>query len=59
MLIFVAPTGHFTKTQDIGDTDTLIAATALEQHPIILTIDCDYERVPGLTYVMVNQKKEA
>src|SRR6266550_9159852 len=39
--------------QDIGDIDTLIAATALEEHLTILTIDRDYERVPGLTYELV------
>ena len=42
--------------QDIGDIDTLIAATALEEHLTILTIDRDYERVPGLKYELVNLK---
>ena len=45
--------------QDIGDIDTLIASTALEEHLTLLTIDRDYERVPGLTYELVNLKKAA
>ena len=45
--------------KDIGDIDTLIAATALEEDLILLTIDHDYERVPGLTYELVNLKKAA
>src|SRR5436305_6595039 len=45
--------------KEIGDIDTLIAATALEENLTILTIDCDYERVPGLKYELVNLKKEA
>src|ERR1051326_1784298 len=36
--------------KDIGDIDTLIAATALEENLTILTIDRDYERVPELKY---------
>src|SRR2546421_6297135 len=42
--------------QDIGDIDTLIAATALEEDLTILTIDRDYERVPGLKWKLVNLK---
>src|SRR2546421_5487712 len=42
--------------QDIGDIDTLIAATALEENLTILTIDRDYERVPGLKWKLVNLK---
>src|SRR6266699_7234689 len=42
--------------QEIGDIDTLIAATALEEDLILLTIDRDYERVPGLKYQLVNLK---
>jgi predicted nucleic acid-binding protein len=45
--------------KDIGDIDTLIAATALEENLTILTIDRDYERVPGLKYELVNLKKAA
>jgi predicted nucleic acid-binding protein len=45
--------------QDIGDIDTLIAATALEEDLMLLTIDHDYERVPGLKYELVNLKKAA
>lgn len=42
--------------KDIGDIDTLIAATALEENLTILTIDHDYERVPDLKYELVNLK---
>ena len=42
--------------KDIGDIDTLIAATALEENLTLLTIDRDYERVPGLTYELINLK---
>ena len=45
--------------KDIGDIDTLIAATALEEDLILLTIDHDYERVPHLKYELVNLKKAA
>ena len=45
--------------KDIGDIDALIAATALEEDLILLTIDHDYERVPGLKYELVNLKKAA
>jgi predicted nucleic acid-binding protein len=40
----------------IGDMDTLIAATALERHLIILTTDSDFARVPGLDFQLVNLK---
>src|SRR5438270_10576091 len=43
--------------KDIGDIDTLIAATALEEDLILLTID--HDRVPGLKYELVNLKKAA
>jgi predicted nucleic acid-binding protein len=45
--------------QDIGDIDTLIAATALEHDLTLLTIDTDYDRVPQLKYQLVNLKKAA
>lgn len=32
----------------IGDIDTLIAATALEHELTIVTLDSDFQRVPGL-----------
>jgi predicted nucleic acid-binding protein len=32
----------------IGDVDTLIAATALDRNLTVITLDTDYERVPGL-----------
>lgn len=33
----------------IGDVDTLIAATALAHNLTLVTLDSDFERVPGLT----------
>jgi predicted nucleic acid-binding protein len=35
--------------QMIGDIDTLIAATALERTLTVVTLDQDYQRVPGLS----------
>ena len=32
----------------IGDVDTLMAATALERHLTVITLDQDFTRVPGL-----------
>ena len=45
--------------KDIGDIDTLIAATALEEHLTLVTIDRDFERVPGLKCKLVNFKRKA
>jgi tRNA(fMet)-specific endonuclease VapC len=45
--------------KDIGDIDTLIAATALEHDLTLLTIDTDYDRVPGLKWELVSLKKAA
>jgi tRNA(fMet)-specific endonuclease VapC len=45
--------------KEIGDIDTLIAATALEHHLTLLTIDTDYDRVPDLKWQLVNLKKAA
>lgn len=45
--------------KDIGDIDTLIAATALEYELTLLTIDTDYDRVPKLKWKLVNLKKAA
>ena len=42
--------------QDIGDIDTLIAATAIEHNLTIMTIDRDFERVPHLKMRLVNLK---
>lgn len=36
----------------IGDIDTLIAATALERNLTIVTVDSDFQRVPGLKVMM-------
>jgi tRNA(fMet)-specific endonuclease VapC len=41
---------------DIGDIDTLIAATALEHHLTLVTINRDFERVPKLNFQLVNLK---
>lgn len=38
----------------IGDIDTLIAATALERDLTVVTIDKDFERVPGLKVMLVS-----
>lgn len=45
--------------QDIGDIDTLIAATALEHDLTLLTIDTDYDCIPDLKWKLVNLKKAA
>ena len=45
--------------QDIGDIDTLIAATAVEHDLTLVTIDTDFNRVPNLKCEMVNLKKAA
>ena len=42
--------------KDIGDIDTLIAATALEEHFTLVTIDNDFEQVPHLKLKLVNLK---
>ncbi len=42
--------------KDIGDIDTLIAATAIEHNLTIVTIDRDFERVPHLKMKLVNLK---
>jgi predicted nucleic acid-binding protein len=42
--------------KDIGDIDTLIAATALEHGLTFITIDRDFERVPHLQTKLVNLK---
>ena len=42
--------------QDIGDIDTLIAATALEERVTLVTIDRDFERVPHLKVKLIDLK---
>ena len=42
--------------KDIGDIDTLIAATALEEHVTLVTIDHDFERVPNLKVKLIDLK---
>ena len=38
----------------IGDIDTLIAATALQRNLTVVTIDTDFQRVPGLQMMLVS-----
>lgn len=38
----------------IGDIDTLIAATAIEHTLTLVTMDSDFNRVPGLTLQLVS-----
>lgn len=45
--------------KEIGDIDTLIAATAIEEHLTLVTIDIDFDRVPDLQWELVNLKKAA
>ena len=42
--------------QEIGDIDTLIAATALEERVTLVTIDRDFERVPHLKVKLIDLK---
>ena len=42
--------------QEIGDIDTLIAATAVEHDLTLVTIDTDFDRVPHLKCEVVNLK---
>ncbi len=42
--------------KDIGDIDTLIAATAIEHHLTLITIDRDFDRVPQLACKFVHLK---
>jgi predicted nucleic acid-binding protein len=37
----------------IGDIDTLIAATALVHRLTVITLDHDFERVPGLSVTVL------
>lgn len=37
----------------IGDIDTLIAATALERNLTLITMDQDFQRVPGLKVMLL------
>ena len=39
----------------IGDIDTLIAATALERHLTVVTIDTDFQRVPSLRVILLSR----
>ena len=43
------------RGQLIGDIDTLIAATALERDLTIVTIDPDFQRVPGLSVMLLTR----
>jgi len=37
----------------IGDIDTLIAATAIEYHLTLVTVDSDFQRMPGLAVMLL------
>jgi len=39
----------------IGDIDTLIAATALERHLTVVTMDTDFQRVPTLRVILLSR----
>ena len=39
----------------IGDLDTMIAATALEQQLTLVTLDSDFARVPGLSLLRLTR----
>jgi predicted nucleic acid-binding protein len=41
----------------IGDIDTLIAATALERDLTVVTIDTDFQRVPGLEVMLLTRSQ--
>jgi predicted nucleic acid-binding protein len=43
--------------QLIGDIDTLIAATALERNLTLVTIDPDFQRVPGLKVHLLTRQQ--
>src|SRR5438132_5366457 len=45
--------------KEIGDIDTLIAATAVEHDLTLVTIDTDFDRVSHLNVDVVNLKKAA
>jgi predicted nucleic acid-binding protein len=40
----------------IGNVDTMLAATALEQDLIVVTADGDFARVPDLKYVLLDRR---
>jgi predicted nucleic acid-binding protein len=40
----------------IGDVDTLIAATALERDLTLVTMDGDFQRVPGLNVNLLSRR---
>lgn len=40
----------------IGDIDTLIAATALERNLTLVTSDSDFQRVPGLSVLLLTRQ---
>src|SRR5689334_16216110 len=43
----------------IGDIDTLIAATALERGLTLVTVDSDFQRVPGLQVMLLTKAQLA
>jgi len=40
----------------IGDIDTIIAATAIEYDLVLVTVDHDFERVPGLQVKIIDTR---
>jgi predicted nucleic acid-binding protein len=46
------PTGNL-----IGDMDTLIAATALERNLTLVTSDQHFQRVPGLSVILIDRQQ--
>jgi predicted nucleic acid-binding protein len=40
----------------IGDIDTLIAATALQRNLTVVTTDGDFQRIPGLTVMLLPRR---
>ncbi len=43
----------------IGDIDTLIAATALERRLTVVTTDTDFQRVAGLSVLLLDRRTQA
>lgn len=41
----------------IGDIDTLIAATAIERNLTLVTMDTDFQRVPGLKLILLSKNR--
>jgi predicted nucleic acid-binding protein len=46
-----------TRYRLIGDIDTFIAATALEHDLTLVTMDTDFQRVPGLKLMWLSRRQ--